>query len=51
MAQSISKAFTDPEVLDQNIRLEGIEIGNEPDLYGDNGLRASGYNISTYISE
>ncbi|KAH6909159.1 hypothetical protein BKA70DRAFT_1277653 [Coprinopsis sp. MPI-PUGE-AT-0042] len=51
MAQSIAKTFSDRDVLDQNIRLEGIEIGNEPDLYGNNGLRASGYNISTYISE
>lgn len=51
MARSIAKAFTDPDVVDARVRLEAIEIGNEPDLYGNNGLRVSGYNISTYISE
>ncbi|EAU85549.2 hypothetical protein CC1G_06262 [Coprinopsis cinerea okayama7 len=51
MAQSISKAFKSPVISDANIKLEAIEIGNEPDLYGNNGHRAPGYSTSQYIQE
>ncbi len=31
--------------------LEAIEIGNEPDLYSENGLRPSGYTFSDYFAD
>jgi hypothetical protein len=31
--------------------LEGIELGNEPDLYGNSGERPPGWNYSEYLSE
>ena len=31
--------------------LEAIEIGNEPDLYAQNGRRSSSYGLSNYLSE
>jgi uncharacterized protein (TIGR03437 family) len=31
--------------------LSGFEIGNEPDLYHSNGLRAATYTVNTYITE
>ncbi|KAH6915443.1 hypothetical protein BKA70DRAFT_1369145 [Coprinopsis sp. MPI-PUGE-AT-0042] len=51
MAQSIAKTFKSPEVVNANIKLEAIELGNEPDLFGQNGHRAPGYNTSQYIPE
>eukprot|EP01088_Endostelium_zonatum_P013530 TRINITY_DN2818_c0_g1_i1.p1 TRINITY_DN2818_c0_g1~~TRINITY_DN2818_c0_g1_i1.p1 ORF type:complete len:499 (-),score=79.48 TRINITY_DN2818_c0_g1_i1:80-1576(-) len=32
-------------------RVARIEIGNEPDLFGGNGIRPHGYNFKTYVSE
>jgi uncharacterized protein (TIGR03437 family) len=31
--------------------LSGLEIGNEPDLYHSNGLRATTYTVNNYIAE
>ncbi|KAF9522314.1 hypothetical protein CPB83DRAFT_911422 [Crepidotus variabilis] len=50
-AKSILKAFSSPEILDAGIKLDALEFGNEADLYKNNGLRASTYNISQYATE
>jgi hypothetical protein len=31
--------------------LDAIEIGNDPDLYAQNGRRSSSYNLSNYVSD
>ncbi|TEB25149.1 hypothetical protein FA13DRAFT_1738567 [Coprinellus micaceus] len=51
VAQSIAKAFNSPEMKDDRIVLDGMIIGNEPDLFPNNGHRAPGWNVSQYISE
>lgn len=33
------------------IWLEFLEIGNEPDFYGANGLRPSDWNVEDYVDE
>jgi hypothetical protein len=50
-AKSIVKAFSTPAVKAADIVLDFIEIGNEPDLYRNNGLRSSNYSVSDYIPE
>jgi len=40
-----------PNLTDAGIVLEAIEIGNEADLYGNNGMRAQGYDEVTYLKE
>ncbi|KAK7031266.1 hypothetical protein VNI00_013517 [Paramarasmius palmivorus] len=50
-AQSIAKAFTSPAVTDEGITLDLVEIGNEADLFRNNGFRSSTYNISQYVKE
>ncbi|KAF5342181.1 hypothetical protein D9611_001648 [Ephemerocybe angulata] len=51
VAQSIAKAFALPEVKNNGIVLDGMIIGNEPDLFPNNGHRPSGWNVTQYISE
>ena len=50
-AQSILKAFASPAVKSAGIMLDGIEIGNEADLYAYNGLRQSTYTVLDYVNE
>jgi uncharacterized membrane protein len=33
------------------VNLKFVELGNEPDLYGGNGHRASGWNVATYVTK
>jgi len=33
------------------VSLDLVELGNEPDLYGGNGHRASGYDVQDYVTE
>ncbi|KAJ2921623.1 hypothetical protein H1R20_g15470, partial [Candolleomyces eurysporus] len=51
VSQSITKAFELPEVRQNGIVLDGMIIGNEPDLFPVNGHRSPGYSVSQYISE
>ncbi|KAE9403649.1 hypothetical protein BT96DRAFT_936280 [Gymnopus androsaceus JB14] len=50
-ASSIFRAFSSPKVVKRNITLRHLEIGNEPDLYMNNGHRAKNYNVTQYIAE
>ncbi|KAG6853789.1 hypothetical protein C0991_001378 [Blastosporella zonata] len=45
---SIVKAFSSREIQEAGIVLDYLEIGNEPDLYKNNGLRPSTYNLSQW---
>ncbi|KAL4247519.1 Beta-glucuronidase C-terminal domain-containing protein [Abortiporus biennis] len=51
MAKSIAKAFSSDAVKKANVILDLLEIGNEADLYSNNGLRPKGYNVSQYVSD
>jgi hypothetical protein len=31
--------------------LEAVEIGNEPDLYANNGLRDNTWNVQQYVTQ
>ncbi|KAI0059203.1 hypothetical protein BV25DRAFT_1908823 [Artomyces pyxidatus] len=46
--QAISKAFTSSAVKSAGITLAAIEIGNEADLYANNGARTSGWNLQKW---
>ncbi|KIY53036.1 glycoside hydrolase family 79 protein [Fistulina hepatica ATCC 64428] len=50
-ADAALRAFATPDIADQGITLDYIEIGNEADLYMDNGFRSSSYNVSDYVSQ
>lgn len=52
-AQAIRKAFLPGgPAFDAGIILDAIEIGNEADLYGTNGLRSSAsWNIDVYTTQ
>lgn len=50
-ARSIRDAFNSPAFKSAGIVLDFIEIGNEPDLYRNNGLRSSSYNSTQYTQE
>ncbi|PPQ71401.1 hypothetical protein CVT26_011116 [Gymnopilus dilepis] len=50
-AKSIVKAFASSAVKAAGITLDFIEIGNEADLYKNNGDRASSYSVSQYVPE
>lgn len=49
--RSIVKAFSSPEIRDAGIVLDYLEIGNEPDLYKNNGLRAKNYSTPQWVDE
>lgn len=49
--KSIIKAFASSAIKNAGIVLDALEIGNEADLYKNNGLRSSTYNISNYVSD
>ncbi|KAF9565353.1 glycoside hydrolase family 79 protein [Agrocybe pediades] len=50
-AKSIVKAFASSAIRNAGITLDAIEIGNEPDLYKNNGLRSSSYTSTQYVQE
>lgn len=49
--KSIIKAFSDPAVTGNGIKLAYLEIGNEADLYAKHGWRPTGWNITQYVAE
>lgn len=52
MATSILKTFRPGgSAFDSGIVLDFLEIGNEADLYGNNGLRPSNWTIDTYMEQ
>ena len=51
MAKSIIKAFTTSAVIQSGVVLERIEIGNEADLYSNNGLRPQNFTVNDYVSD
>lgn len=50
-ARALHTAFTSSDVQDAGISLEFVEIGNEPDLYGNNGHRNSSWNVQEYVQQ
>ncbi|KAJ7127183.1 glycoside hydrolase family 79 protein [Mycena epipterygia] len=50
-AIAIMNAFTSPAVKAAGVTLDYLEIGNEADLYANNGLRPSNYSSSQYVKE
>lgn len=51
MAKAIARSFGSPAVNASGIVLDRIEVGNEPDLYRNNGLRASNWTVNDYVRE
>ncbi|KIP06086.1 glycoside hydrolase family 79 protein [Phlebiopsis gigantea 11061_1 CR5-6] len=51
MARAILNAFSTAAVRASGVVLDLIEIGNEPDLYSNNGLRSKSYNVSDYVAD
>lgn len=51
MARSIIKAFNTPSVVDSGVVLDLIEVGNEADLYKNNGLRPSSFSVNQYVPD
>jgi hypothetical protein len=49
--RSIVKAFASPAFTAAGIVLDYLEIGNEPDLYKNNGLRPSTYTSTQWVQE
>ncbi len=50
-AQSLVKAFKSQEMKSADVILDFIELGNEADLYRNNGLRPSNYSPVNYTAE
>ncbi|KAJ3510881.1 hypothetical protein NLJ89_g4418 [Agrocybe chaxingu] len=50
-AKSLVKAFASPAIKDAGIKLDAIQIGNEADLYMNNGARPRTYNVTQYVKE
>ncbi|TFY74559.1 hypothetical protein EWM64_g9455 [Hericium alpestre] len=48
--QAIVQAFTSPAMKTAGVTLQAMEIGNEADLYGNNGHRNSSFNAQQYTS-
>ncbi|KAI0337156.1 glycoside hydrolase family 79 protein [Trametopsis cervina] len=51
MAVSILKAFGSVAVQRAGVVLDLLEIGNEADLYKNNGLRPSNYSVNEYVAD
>ena len=51
MAKSIMKAFASSAVKAANVILDRIEVGNEADLYKNNGLRPSNWTVDQYVPD
>lgn len=49
--RSIVKVFSSPAFTSAGIVLDYLEIGNEPDLYKNNGLRPSTYTSTQWVQE
>ncbi|KAJ6544815.1 glycoside hydrolase family 79 protein [Mycena vulgaris] len=49
--QAIINAFSSPAIKNADITLDFLELGNEADLFKNNGLRASTYNVVQYTAE
>ncbi|KAJ7637653.1 glycoside hydrolase family 79 protein [Mycena polygramma] len=49
--QAIINAFSSPALKNAGITLDFLELGNEADLYKNNGLRNSSYSVSQYTTE
>jgi len=50
-AKALLKAFSEPSIMNAGIRLEAIQIGNEADLFVNNGVRSKGYDEVAYVKE
>ncbi|TCD64842.1 hypothetical protein EIP91_003590, partial [Steccherinum ochraceum] len=50
MAKSIIKAFGTSALRQSAVTLDMLELGNEADLYSNNGLRPSGFSVSQYVA-
>ncbi|KAG2360200.1 glycoside hydrolase family 79 protein [Suillus spraguei] len=48
---ALMNAFSSPAVIEKNIALRFIEVGNEADLYSHNKGRNSSWNVQEYVSE
>ncbi|OBZ65454.1 Beta-glucuronidase [Grifola frondosa] len=51
MAKAIVGAFASAAVRASGVVLDRIEVGNEADLYKDNGLRPSNWTVSEYVAD
>ncbi|KAI0092691.1 glycoside hydrolase family 79 protein [Irpex rosettiformis] len=51
MANSILRAFSSAAVQAAGVVLDLLEIGNEPDLYKNNGLRPSNWTVQQYVAD
>ncbi|KAJ3524712.1 hypothetical protein NM688_g8515 [Phlebia brevispora] len=51
MVTSIVKAFRSTAVQLSGVILDLIEIGNEPDLYANNGLRTGEWTVEDYVAD
>lgn len=51
MVKSIIKAFSTSSVINSGVVLDLIEVGNEADLYKNNGLRPSNWTVSEYVPD
>ncbi|KAI0071769.1 glycoside hydrolase family 79 protein [Panus rudis PR-1116 ss-1] len=51
MAKSIIKAFGTSAVQQANVKLDMIEVGNEADLFKNNGLRPSNWTVQQYVAD
>ncbi|KAJ7634965.1 glycoside hydrolase family 79 protein [Roridomyces roridus] len=49
--QAIISAFASSAFTQAGITLDNLELGNEADLYTNNGLRTSGFNIQQYTTQ
>ena len=50
-ARSIASAFSSPAMKDAGVTLAFVEIGNEADLYINNGARPSNWTPVNYTQE
>ena len=50
-AKALVNAFKSPSIKNAGIVLEAIEIGNEADLYPNNGARANNFTSTEYVAE
>jgi len=50
-AKALVEAFASPAVKNAGIILDAIEIGNEADLYKNNGARPKTYTSTQYVEE
>lgn len=48
---AFSTSTSNGGVSGSGVTLKFVELGNEPDLYGNNGHRDSGYSVSDYVTK